>query len=339
MELLETIDVRSGERVSRIGLYHGDLAGIPPDEAVDLLVVSAFPNDYSATPSSVIGALSRRGVSVAALAQDKAADFREEYGCWLSKPIDGRHGFRRILCFEPALRGSPPEVVGDIFRCLIPVIEGGAEVSRIAMPLVASGDARWPRDAMFAPLIDAAIHWLELGLRLDVIKVVEQSREKALALRETMTRLKVENERRGKAGVADQDRGVPPYDVFLSYSHDDREAADFLVAELHADGSSPKVFQDTLSIDAGASWQQSIWDALAVCEKVVALYSPAYIKSKVCQEEFAIARLRDRREGGLLVPIYLTTATLPPHMEILNYIDCRESDRERLRAASQAILA
>jgi hypothetical protein len=84
----------------------------------------------------VIGALDRVGVSVAKLARDKAEDLREEYGCWLSRPIADEHGFRKVLCFEPTLRGSPPEVVGDIFRCLMPVIERGAEISSIAMPLV-----------------------------------------------------------------------------------------------------------------------------------------------------------------------------------------------------------
>jgi hypothetical protein len=127
--------------------------------------VSAFPNDYVPTRKSLIGALDRAGISVAQLANDKAEDLRKEYGCWLSRPVDGGHGFERILVFEPELRGSPPEVVGDIFRCLMPVIEGGTVIESIAMPLVASGDQGWPSSAMFEPLIEAAIRWLELGLR------------------------------------------------------------------------------------------------------------------------------------------------------------------------------
>jgi hypothetical protein len=339
MELLETIVVMSGDHERRIGLYHGDLTRIPPGEAVDVLVVSTFPGDYSPTPTSLVGALYRAGISVGELASDKAEDLREDYGCWLSKTIDDDHGFHQILCFEPALRGSPPEVVGDIFRCLMPVIEGGADISSIAMPLVASGDARWPRDAMFTPLIEAAIRWLELGLRLDVVKVVERSPDKAAALHQTMTQLKVEYEGRNLLTGTGRGRDALAYDVFLSYSRDDQAAADFLAGELHADESRPRVFQDTLSLDPGVSWQQHIWEALEVCRKVVALYSPTYLISKVCQEEYGIARIRERNEGGVLVPLYLTTAKLPAYIRLLDYIDCREADRDRLQAATVKILA
>ena len=335
MELLETIVVESTSGNRAISLYHGDLTRIPPDEAVDLLVISAFPNDYFPTPTSLIGALDRAGVTVSALAQDKAEDLREQYGCWLSQPIDDNvnHGFARILCFEPALRGSPPEVVGDIFRSLFPIIEGGVPISTIGMPLVASGDARWPRDAMFEPLIEAAVRWLEFGLRIDAIKIVERDGDKAEALRQTMARLKSSRPSgplRRTAGHA--------YDVFLSYSRQDSDAADYVASQLRAHESRPTVFQDTLSIDPGASWQQKIWEALDACRKVVVLYSPSYLTSKVCQEEYEIAWLRERDDGNVLVPLYLVTAKLPPHIRILNYTDCRESDRARLRAAILKIL-
>ncbi len=342
MELLETIVVRFGDAERRISLYHGDLTRLPPQEGVDLLVVSAFPNDYLPTRMSLIGGLDRAGISVAHLANDKAEDLRDEYGCWLSHRVAAGHGFERILVFEPARRGSPPEVVGDIFRCLMPVIEGGAVIESIAMPLVASGDQGWPSSAMFEPLIEAAIRWLELGLRVEVIKVVERSSDKAEALLQMMRRLKSDRAALQETLAVRPSDGVAEgasYDVFLSYSHDDQVAADFLATEIEAHESKPRVFLDRLSIDPGASWQQHIWEALEVCRKVVALYSPTYLTSKVCQEEYGIARIRERNEGGVLVPLYLSTAKLPAYIRLLDYVDCREADRGRLRAAMARILA
>ena len=335
MELLETIVVESATGSRFIELYHGDLTRIPPDQAVDLLVVSAFPNDYSATHGSVVGALYRSGVSVAALARNKAEDLRENYGCWLSSPISDQMnpGFDRILCFEPEVRGSPPEVVGDIFRSLFPVIESGVAVSTIAMPLVASGDARWPRDQMFPPLLEAAVQWLQAGLRVDKIKIVDRERDKALALRQMMARFKANSPGGQSRQVAEH-----AYDVFISYSRLDRVAADHLANVLRAHRSKPAVFQDTLEIDGGASWQQKMWEALEASHKIVALYSPAYLASKVCQEEYAIARLREQEAGNILVPIYLVTTKLPAYIRILNYTDCRESDRDLLSAAIDKIL-
>ena len=75
--------------------------------------------------SSLIGALFQKGVSVYDLAQNKAVDLRQTCSCWLSSQVpatDPGIQFDRILCFEPLVRGDPPDVVGDIFRALTPFL-------------------------------------------------------------------------------------------------------------------------------------------------------------------------------------------------------------------------
>jgi hypothetical protein len=113
MRLLETLFVR-GDPGKKVELYQGDLSALEPAEAIDLLVVSAFPNDYIPTPSSLIGALYQKGLSVAALANNKEEDLRDNFSCWLSKEIKFQKRelhFRRLLCFEPLIRGNHPKLL------------------------------------------------------------------------------------------------------------------------------------------------------------------------------------------------------------------------------------
>src|SRR5206468_3398800 len=85
MRLIDSITITSQGGTHSIELYEGDVTKIPAEQAVDLLVVSAFPNDYYPTPRSVIGSLAEMGVSVAELAEDKEVDLRQFSSCWLSK--------------------------------------------------------------------------------------------------------------------------------------------------------------------------------------------------------------------------------------------------------------
>jgi hypothetical protein len=127
----------------RIELYQGDLTYVSRNEGFDLLVVSAFPYDYTPTITSLIGALHRQGLSVAKLSIIKDVDLRASFSCWLShefKPDDYGLQFRRILCFEPLVRGRPPELVGDIFRALTPILAERPDIKKVALPVVAAGD-------------------------------------------------------------------------------------------------------------------------------------------------------------------------------------------------------
>src|SRR5262245_37599286 len=66
----------------RISFWQGNPANIGPDDQVDLIIVSAFRNNYTPTRWSIIGALDRRGISVAELALDKEVDLWETAGFW-----------------------------------------------------------------------------------------------------------------------------------------------------------------------------------------------------------------------------------------------------------------
>ena len=336
MHLLDSISVKHGSKSRHVELYLGDLAEIPREEAVDLLVISAFPNDYAPTPTSLIGALWQRGLSVADLARTKAVDLREAFSCWLSEEVsDASLGFKRVLCFEPLVRGAPAEVVGEIFQSLMPFAHGKPPIATMAMPVVASGDQGVPPVVMLEPLIDAAVHWLAIGLPVDRLKIVERSERKAAELGQRFAELKERHVAPGDAGPASF-----TYHVFISYSHQNLGAVEFMVQELKRLRPDVRVFLDRQDIRTGVAWQQHLFDALDDCHTVVAVYSPPYLRSKVCKEEFNIALFRHREsETGVLLPVYLRSADLPTYMKLVQYIDCREADRDKMREACRQILA
>jgi len=61
---------------------------------------------------------------------------------------------------------------------------------------------------------------------------------------------------------------------------------------------------DRIEMQAGAAWQQHIFNSLCQARKVICMFSPEYLASKVCQDEYNTAWLRHRKsEGGILLPV------------------------------------
>lgn len=340
MRLLQTFGVSHPSETKYIKLYQGDLAAIPPAEAVDLLVISAFPNDYEPTSTSLIGALSTHGVSVDDLSRDKAVDLRESLSCWLSQDLSSQYpnvSFTRILCFEPTSPGTAPEVVGNVFRAIMPFALGDPPIRSIAMPVLASGDQRVDSEVMLGALFDASFHWLERGMPVQTIKIVAFAEHAAQRLERTFAALS--SKYSGAGAAREHHLSAPPaYDFFVSYAHGDGSETDGLVQDLKAANPRLRVFQDRLELKPGEAWQTGIDQAIAGCRRVIAVYSPLYLASAVCMEEFNMARVR-HRSGNVLLPVYLRTADLILYMETLEYIDCREGDPAKIRAACDQIVA
>lgn len=190
---LDRIDVAVNGKTRSIVLAQGNLARLDAAQRVDLLVISAFPGDYTPTRTSTVGQLARNGVSVAELASMKAMDLRAESGAWLSRPVEAS-GFDRLVCFEPQTLGAPPVVVGELFRALFPFLESlGGDESRdhsVAMPLLATGDAGWSDSQMMAPLLEAATRWLQLGLPISTLYIVAHNAPKAADMKAAFSEFK-----------------------------------------------------------------------------------------------------------------------------------------------------
>jgi len=186
---------RGSEPAAKIQLLHGDLAAIPDEHAVDVLVVSAFPNSYTPSRGTLFEDLYERGLDMRDVASRKQEDQRTHLGCWISQPLPRdqvrQFNFKRVVCFEPRYRRfvansgfddeNLEQTVGFVFRCLnnfaIPETTAGNdarrfEISSVAMPLLATGNQRVPVEAMLPRLLEAAIFWLEEGLPITELKIV-----------------------------------------------------------------------------------------------------------------------------------------------------------------------
>jgi hypothetical protein len=126
------------------------------------------------------------------------------------------------------------------------------------------------------------------------------------------------------------------YDVFISYSRKNEASAKHLYQ--HLVGAKLRVFMDRMDIRIGDAWQQEIYDALDSCRVTAVLYSPAYLKSKVCKEELNIALMRRRdSEQETLFPLLIEKADLPTYMRMLNYADCRINDKPKIAQAAKRL--
>lgn len=355
MQLVKRIPVRGLDGPRDLQLLLGDICNTPAKFAADALIVSAFPDDYIPTTTSLIGALHRAGVDVGSLAQKKAVDLTNTFGCWLSEELVPRPGlpFRRIVCFENARQGSAPAVVGDLFRALEPYALGPPYIKSVLMPLLASGNQGYGVEEMGTALFEASWHRLHQGHPLKAISIVVRDQKQlakserwfseavlAPAATETSGGLGALiaigaaiglNLQRKPATSTEAERAN--YDVFISYSRADTVAAQEVATLLRERGL--RVFIDESDIEAGASWQTAIFEAIERCQKVVAVYSPDFIKSPVCKDEFNAAMiLRRRRDEKFILPILVRDTELPAYMEMLNYVDCRVSDIQKIQSAA-----
>jgi hypothetical protein len=332
MKLLADWSIQHGGAERRIELLLGDLTRLPLDHAVDFLVVSAFPNDYSATVGSLIGALNRAGLSVLGLSKDKQADLRQQYSCWLSKPVGSHFNFRYILCIESGWRGTPPEITDDLFRALAPYLLSDFPNSSVAMPIIGSGDQGWSSTEMLCVILRAAVSWMERGLPLKLLKIVILDERTAQDIVETFLASKdqhrTEVEQTQPASALSTDT---QYDLFLSYAHEEADYANYIVDKIKENSRAVRIFHDKVSLREGSTWLMQIAYALDSSRRVAALYSPNYWVSKNCQMEFlaAFTRQNDTAEN-ILFPIYLSDATIPYMFRSLQYSDCRVNDRIKL---------
>lgn len=337
LQVIDSIEVRGATSQGLIQFCIGDLTKAGPDDNVDVLVISAFRDSYFPSPGSLIGSLDEKGVSVEKLAQNKEVDLRQAFSCWLSPEIpDPPRGirFKRILCFEPAETAKAAELVGDIFRSLAPFLGGQFQVHTVATPLVASGFQRVSKTEILEQLVETAVHWILSGLPLNCLKIVCLPVDDIDTLMALFSELKA---RYSNLSLLQDNKFS--YDLFISYSHKDVREVQLFEQALFTHQNNLRIFIDRKNLNSGAAWQREIFEAIDDSRKVAVFYSPTYLDSKVCIEEFNIALCRHREsDESVMLPIYLYSANLPTYMRLVQFIDCREFNLNRLNDAALELI-
>lgn len=367
MKLLSEIAITRKESIAVIQLLQGDLSALPVEHAVDLLVVSAFPDNYVTLPGSLFLALDQKGLSVEMLAQHKEIDLTQQLGCWLSQTLTSREQdhfhFKKVMCFEPRRHTrEPQEIVGNIFRC-INSFAFSQDVDEVAMPVLATGYQKVPLEKMLPALLENAAFWLENGLPLRCLKLVIYKEEHAAEAQSVFNKwlqayqgtplapIKVAAPRQGTAtpppftsGEAKTElpktapasgNGQKMYDYFISYSHVQTGEVNEFVQCLLAQNKDLHIFYDRSSIPPGGLWIKKISDAIQHSQRVICILTPDYSKSDVCWDEFQCAKVMELRKKKSVIKTinFMKDEEMPPMMAIYSYIDCTEKDMQKLKDA------
>ncbi|MEU1285042.1 ADP-ribosyltransferase [Kitasatospora sp. NPDC005856] len=174
-----------------VRFLYGDLTQLAPDDAVDVLVVSCRPDDYTPAHGTLLEALSKAGISVEDLAKKKEADYREQLSCWISQPVTNTGvQFKRILVFEPKETGADTVAsVWKIFQAL--ACFSPTDPVRVAVPLVCAGACGAKAADVLSALTWAAAHHESLGTgTLCAVNIVALTEDLGKQLKPTFTGIK-----------------------------------------------------------------------------------------------------------------------------------------------------
>eukprot|EP00111_Clytia_hemisphaerica_P017752 TCONS_00052511-protein len=320
-----TIDVQTKEGVGSINLCIGSITKC--EDVVDVLVISAYPGDYTPVHGTVIGALQNDlGIRVRELAKKKEEDQRKLLSCWWSNELPKKSKFKRIMCFEGSFKknAQPPSTVSEVFRSLVSLSK--EEPISVMMPLLSSGNQRYNQKLMLRLIVEASIHWMEIGLPMKELKIVLYQRDTSEVSKVNKILVDLFEEMRQKTNkLAMKNKNEFKYDFYLTYAPGNDEVAAMVVKSIKEIQPNYKIHEERQKIDPEKAFQDHIYETMSTCARVIVLLSPNFMDDVACIEKYNIGMCYARNtRRNYLAPIYIEEiSNMPTYMGLIQYIDAR----------------
>lgn len=304
--------------VKTIKVFCGDVTEIP--ESFDLLVCSAFKNDYIPTYSSLIGILYRKyGISAAELSRKPFLNLKD-LGVWISAPLDTGL-FKRIGCVE-ILDHLNPTVSESELRSLYDTLfftvkksrSMGFPVTSMAMHVLGTGDQQIAFEKSLTPLLTECISALKSVEELRTVILFERSKKRCQIISETIS------------GTASD---VGDSMVFISYSHRNQKTADYIADGLEECGIKPWIDHRMIRC---ADYGKDITLGISESKAFLLLVSSYSMKSPDVLRELRNAGWCADHKGLIIYPVLLEKIQYPPeyayYLTGLDYKDISRPPQE-----------
>ncbi len=177
------IDFELPNGLKRIEICCADILEI--QETIDILVVSAFQNDYLPVPDTLIGGLYTKGVSVEWLAKEPDIDMRAMQHVWLSKALEKETvPYKRIACIElsPYI-GTLLDIdivkkrIAALFGMLAAAQYSGVSVKNVVMSIIGANSQKYDAGKMVELILTEGYRALELIPDFSCFKIVVRNRD------------------------------------------------------------------------------------------------------------------------------------------------------------------
>lgn len=172
-------------------LHQGNILDF--DERIDVLIISAFAQDYIPVHGTLVGALCEQlKIDVSLLSASPFIDMRDEKGIWVSRKLKNSR-FQYIMCVEfldyPGA-GVDQEAVSrriqNLFICLEMLEKFTSDIETVAMPLIGTGSQRIAKSIILSALFQYGSSSLKRCSSLRKVYIIEQRKEKIEAISDTM---------------------------------------------------------------------------------------------------------------------------------------------------------